>query len=297
MTGATSGIGAEAMKHLTQQPDTLIIAGARGRGRVVPKGTEIFPLDLSSLKSVRSFAEDVKRRSGATPIDTLILNAGATFGGNKQKTVDGFESTFATNHLAHYLLARLLWENMGNDSTILFTTSDTHDPSLKLPFPPKKLIPSELAHPINTSYQEGMRAYSSSKLCNLLTARAFETIALADKRRPKIIAYNPGLTPGTSLMGKPTAITKIMLPLVAYPILHLISIFRPAYSKNIPSRAGEALAELSLGKVTIPAGRLYASLVKGKITFPAPSALAQSNNAKDLLWKESAEMVGLSEKL
>jgi hypothetical protein len=55
--------------------------------------------------------------------------------------------------------------------------------------------------------------------------------------------------------------------------------------------------ELALGKVTLPTGRIYASLVKGKITFPDPSQLAQSNDAKDLLWRESATMVGLPDKM
>ena len=84
MTGATSGIGAEALKHLVQQSITLVIVGARGSGRIAPKGTEVIPLDLSSLKSVRSFSDEVNQRLGDTPIDMLILNAGATFGGNKQ---------------------------------------------------------------------------------------------------------------------------------------------------------------------------------------------------------------------
>jgi NAD(P)-dependent dehydrogenase (short-subunit alcohol dehydrogenase family) len=182
MTGATSGIGAEATKHLTKQPDTLIIVGARGSGRIAPKGTEVIPLDLSSLQSVRSFADDVKRRIGDTPIDILILNGGATFGGNKKKTIDGFESTFATNHLSHYLLARLLCPNLANEGRLLITTSDTHDPALHLPFPPKTMNPEELARPTTFSFSQGMRAYSSSKLCNLLTARSFGALDLVKKR-------------------------------------------------------------------------------------------------------------------
>lgn len=297
MTGATSGIGAEAIKHLTEQPDTLVIVGARGGNRAVPKGTELIALDLSSLKSVRFFAEDVIRKLAGNLIDVLILNAGATFGGNKLKSVDGYESTFATNHLAHYLLARLLWPAMSKGSTLLITTSDTHDPSLKLPFPPKSMNPQELAYPVDTSFSQGMRAYSSSKLCNILTARSLLAIELAEKKDITIVAYNPGLTPGTSLMGKPSAATKIFMPLLVYPLLKLISLFRPAFARNIPSRAGEALSELALGQVRLPEGRFYASLVKGKITFPNISQLAQSNEAKELLWKESAKMVGLPEKM
>lgn len=58
MTGATSGIGAEALKHLIAQPGTEIIIGARGKSEV--PGASVFLLDLSSLASVRSFAEAVK---------------------------------------------------------------------------------------------------------------------------------------------------------------------------------------------------------------------------------------------
>ncbi len=293
MTGATSGIGAEAIKYLRKEPSTLIIVGVRGTGREAPAGTELIRLDLSSLKSVRLFADEVKRRLGGTPIDILILNAGATFGGNKKKTVDGFESTFATNHLAHYLLARLLWPMIVKNGTLQITTSDTHDPSLHLPFPPRSMNPNELAFPTNTSYSEGMRAYSSSKLCNMLTALSFAEISLAGNDGIKVIAYNPGLTPGTSLMGKPSRLTKVIMPLLVYPLLWLISLFRPAFSRNIPSRAGEALEELALEKVTLPKGRIYASLVKGEITFPDPSQLARNNDARELLWKESAKMVGL----
>lgn len=97
MTGATNGIGAEALKHLVKGSDTRIFIGARGKNRIVPEGTEVLPVDLSSLQSVREFAELIKQKIGYESIDSLILNAGANFGKNIRPTVDGFEPTFATN--------------------------------------------------------------------------------------------------------------------------------------------------------------------------------------------------------
>src|SRR5262249_14907603 len=78
MTGATSGIGAQAVKQLAASPDTLVLTGVRGEGRIVP-GAEVFPLDLASLASVRAFADAVKRRLGEAKIEMLVLNAGAQF--------------------------------------------------------------------------------------------------------------------------------------------------------------------------------------------------------------------------
>lgn len=138
MTGATAGIGAETLKHFATLPDTNIYVGARGSGRMVPNGVEVLPLDLSSLKSVRSFADNIKQRLGNTKIDILVLNAGVQATDNKQRSEDGFELTFATNHLAHYLLARLFLPNLAKGGKIVITTSDTHDPAI-IPFGPKTL--------------------------------------------------------------------------------------------------------------------------------------------------------------
>ncbi|OJV90976.1 MAG: dehydrogenase [Bacteroidia bacterium 44-10] len=291
MTGATSGIGAEAIKHFAEQPDTLIIVGARGSGREVPEGTEVFPLDLSSLRSVYSFAEAVNQRLGNMPLDLLVLNAGIQLGSNGEKSVDGFELTFATNHLAHYLLARRLWMNMAKGGRLLITTSDTHDPAV-FPFAPKTMNPQELAYPAKTSR---MRAYASSKLCNLLMARSFAQLSIKEKRGISVIAYNPGLTAGTSLGAQSEAMKELQIAI--RPFLNVVSFFKPAFYMGNVEHSGEVLAELVLGKVTMPGNRIYASLVKNKITFPDPSKLAQSDEARDLLWKESAKMVGLLEKI
>lgn len=293
MTGATSGIGAETMKLLTKLENTLILIGARGSNRTAPQGTEILPLDLSSLISVREFATLVKSRIGDNQIDLLILNAGANFGNNTKQTIDGFEPTFATNHLSHYLLARLLWTNMSDNGKLIFTTSDTHDPEL-FPFGPKSLHPQELAHPLNPKLSKGMRAYAASKLCNILTARYFAESSLIKKKGISIIAYNPGATSGTALGGNQSAFAKFMMANILIPIMRLIGVFKPQFYVGSVQRAGEALAELSLNKVIPPPNKFYASLVKGKITFPNPSKLAQTKEAKEMLWNESAEMVGLT---
>jgi len=141
MTGATSGLGAAALKRLTAQPNTEIIVGARGSRDIA--GATVLPLDLSSLESVRTFAEAVKERLGDAQINALILNAGAQFR-QEQRSADGFEMTVAVNHLAHYLLARLLMPCMAEGGRLVITTSDTHG---QWPLAPKTLDPEALAHP------------------------------------------------------------------------------------------------------------------------------------------------------
>uniref|UniRef100_UPI00192CA2D5 SDR family NAD(P)-dependent oxidoreductase n=1 Tax=Halococcus hamelinensis TaxID=332168 RepID=UPI00192CA2D5 len=79
MTGATSGIGEHAVHRIASQPDTQVIIGARGSGRVVPEGSTVVHLDLASLESVRTFADAVKHRLADDRIDMLVLNAGVQY--------------------------------------------------------------------------------------------------------------------------------------------------------------------------------------------------------------------------
>ena len=284
MTGATSGIGAHALAHLTASPNTKIIVGARG-GRDVPNAT-VLPLDLASLQSVRDFAAAVKQHLGGNKIDMLVLNAGAQFR-HAERSVDGFEMTFAVNHLSHYLLARLLLPEIAEGGRIVITTSDTHDPA-KMPLGPRTLDPEALAHPTKDSRA---RAYPASKLCNLLTARSLAASADATARHITVIAYNPGFTGGTSLSGDSSVQRAVMVAL--RPVLRFLSLFLSQLYMSTPEQSGDALAQLVLGHVTPPPGNVYASHVRGKITFPEASKLAQNDDARDLLWRESATMVAL----
>jgi NAD(P)-dependent dehydrogenase (short-subunit alcohol dehydrogenase family) len=280
MTGGTGGFGAVAAKRIFDTPNTRLILGARDNKN---SSIETLPLDLARLSNVRSFVQSLTKKLDGTKIDGLIMNAGAQFRNTKHRTGDGFESTFAINHLAHYLLLRLLTSSLAKNATIVITTSDVHDPKM-VPFGPKELDPGGLAHPKDKGkgFIPGIKAYASSKLCDLLTARAFKVSTDAQINGMRVIAYNPGLTPGTLLFRAWPWWAKLMMAVA--------SKLRPV---NTIEQAGNAIADLGLGTIVAPSGRIYASLVKGKLTWPDPSDLAQSDTAMRGLWMESAQMVGL----
>jgi NAD(P)-dependent dehydrogenase (short-subunit alcohol dehydrogenase family) len=285
MTGGTAGFGAIAAKKISATPNTKLILGARDTKN---SSIDALPLDLARLADVRSFVQALTKTLDGTKIDVLILNAGAQFGNTRHRTEDGYESTFAINHLAHYLLLRLLTPNLAKNATVVITTSDVHDPEMN-PLGPKELDPETLAHPNakRDGFIPGFRAYSSSKLCDLLTARAFEAATEAQTNGVRVVAYNPGLTPDTSLYRAWPWWAKLMMASAAA--------VRPLAGINTIEQAGNAIADLGLGTIVPPTGRTYASLVKGKLTWPDPSELAQSDATMKGLWVESAYMVGLPE--
>lgn len=288
MTGATNGIGAHALAGIARQPGTTVLVGARGSDRPVPAGVEVLPLDLSSFQSVRSFAASVTARLHGRRIDALVLNAGTQASNAVTHTADGFETTFGVNHLAHYLLARLLAPQLATGGRLILTTSDTHDPAVT-PLAPKSLDPQALAHPDGA----GMRSYTASKLCNLLTARSFAVDPALVARGVTTYAFNPGFTVGTNLGGRSPRAKKI-LGAVVVPIFRVIGRFKPEYNPGRPERAGEVLADLITGTLTPPPGQLYVSVLQGAVTYPDPSELAMNDTVRDDLWRQSAAMVGLA---
>ncbi len=294
MTGATAGLGAHAAELIAAWPAIRLFIGARGGGRTGPEGAEILPLDLASLASVRVFAEAMKQRLGAQPINMLILNGGVQYSDANQSSTDGFEATFAVNHLAHYLLARLLLPYVAEGGRLVITTSDTHDPRIN-PLAPRSLDPQKLAIPGSSRAPgAGMRAYSASKLCNLLTARSLAGLDEVKARQIEVIAYNPGFTVGTSLMrSAPGWMRSLLGGPFGRPLLLLVSRFLSQLYPGTPERAGDVLAQLALGELTPPPGRTYVSLVRGDVTFPDPARLALSDETRDHLWRESATMVGI----
>ncbi len=285
MTGATAGFGLFAATSLVDAGHTLTI-GARApqnlptaiAGRLRPQ-----MLDLDSLASVRRFAAVV----GSEPIDVLLLNAGLQLA-RPAVSADGFERTFAVNHLAHYLLLRLLVDKLRPGGRIILTGSGTHDPAEKTPVTaPIHANTEYLAFPERDPQREhrvrqaGFRAYSSSKLCNIMTARE------AAKRYPAItvMSYDPGYVPHTGL-GRDNP--KWIATLVSY-IVPLI--MRRDRSSTIP-RSGQFLAELAVSDGYANSPGSYWAVRGAQLLQIAPSTLARDDAACAALWEDSAKLVG-----
>ncbi len=129
MTGGSSGFGQIAIKEFLKAHDVRIVLGVRNGKNI--RGVETIDLDLNSLTKVHSFAEKVIQKLGANKINALVLNAGTNTSDINNRTIDGFETVFAVNHLAHYLLIRLLLPYMAEGAIIVITTSGYPRPCRK----------------------------------------------------------------------------------------------------------------------------------------------------------------------
>lgn len=105
------------------------------------------------------------------------------------------------NHLGHYLLLRLLAPSLARNAIVVLTTSNTHYPKFSPVAPFAFVDAQELAHQDlgkgprgDVAFESGFRAYATSKLYNLLTARAFANSTEVKARRLRIISYNPSYT-------------------------------------------------------------------------------------------------------
>ncbi|MGD9792878.1 MAG: oxidoreductase [Acidimicrobiia bacterium] len=135
ITGASSGIGLEASRSLARAGATVVMANrnpeksAAALADVVSSvpgaKVESVELDLTSLASVRAAAAEVLARH--PKIDLLINNAGV-MATPFERTVDGFELQFGTNHLAHFLFTNLLLRAVvaAAPSRIVNLTSNGH---------------------------------------------------------------------------------------------------------------------------------------------------------------------------
>ncbi|KAL5992055.1 Short-chain dehydrogenase TIC 32 B, chloroplastic [Asimina triloba] len=174
VTGGASGIGTETVRVLALHGAHVIIAArnleaANDAKQLILEDNpaariDILKLDLSSLKSVRAFADAFIEMD--LPLNLLINNAGVMFC-PYQLSADGIEMQFATNYLGHFLLTNLLLEKMKHTAR----DSGIEGRIVNL---------SSIAH-IHT-YEEGIRfdrlndesgysdkkAYGQSKLANIL---------------------------------------------------------------------------------------------------------------------------------
>lgn len=193
ITGCNGGLGKAVVAEFLQSSNATTYKGQFGvrspstatalqailAASPSAKEHEIITLDLSTLSSVRSCAQDINLRvqSGIIPpIRALVLNAALQHVKGQTFTNDGLESNFAVNYLANFLLVLLLLPSMDKEmGRVVLTSSWTHDPSHPLnghiKDPSHKIIvhdPHDLAKPKEDDkpgdeYNAGMRRYGMSK--------------------------------------------------------------------------------------------------------------------------------------
>ena len=191
VTGATSGIGRVTALELAHMGANVVLAGrdpARCAATAIDireesrnPAVEYLVADLSSQDQVRRLAEEFKRDHQR--LDVLVNNAGAVYMG-RQYNAGGIEMTFALNHLSYFLLTNLLLDVLcaSAPARVVNVASVAHQQA--------KLNLSDVHDP---GRYFGFRAYSRSKLCNVLftyeLARRLEgTGVTANTLQPGLVA-------------------------------------------------------------------------------------------------------------
>ncbi len=141
VTGGNRGLGFATSKKLAQRGVGVILtsrdaqrgaeAVAAIRAEVPGADVRTLSLDLASLASVRRFADEF--HALGLPLHILLNSGGGMMVGDKARfTKDGFELTFGTNHLGHFLLTNLLLDDLKQSAParVITVSSQTHIPGV-----------------------------------------------------------------------------------------------------------------------------------------------------------------------
>ena len=275
VTGGTNGIGKATAQALAQMGATVLIIGrdAQKTSRVVQeiraassnKNVGSLLADLSSQQEVRRLAKEFK--SKYSHLHVLLNNAGGFFL-QRQLSVDGFEMTFALNHLASFLLTDLLLDTIkaSAPARIINVSSGAHA-SGKIEFD-------------NLQGERGFspRAYDNSKLANILF-----TMELSRRLEGSGVTVN-ALHPGFVATGFAKNNGRV--------IAALVSIFAPLVARSPAKGAQTSIYLASSPSVGGMTGKYFHD---SHVTPSAPQATDMVVARK--LWDVSAKMVHLVEKV
>jgi NAD(P)-dependent dehydrogenase (short-subunit alcohol dehydrogenase family) len=272
VTGANSGVGFEAARSLARLgAQVVMVCRSRERGEVarekIRRSTPSARLrleitDLGRLSEVRELGSTLL--SDLPAIHALVNNAGV-YRGRLERTEDGYERTFAVNHLSHFLLTQLLLPRLlAEGGRVINVSSDGHRRSELSPESLEEVARGRRAY-------NGVVAYCDSKLANVLfaneLARRYQASELAAcSMHPGVLAtriWNQDLTLFSGFM----------------------SLFKPFMGR--PTVGGAAVTFLAREQAEGIHGRYFH---KQKEVAAAP--LAHDARLARSLWELSLELTG-----
>ncbi len=273
VTGSTHGIGLATARALAEMGATVLVHGRDGvRARAVARtlgrdtgnrNVRSVHADFAELAQVRRLAQELE--SGLPRLDVLINNAGV-MGAPRARSADGYDLTFAVNHLAPFLLTNLLLGKLRQSAParIIVVASEAH-----------RRAALDFGDLMNARVPGFLTAYERSKLANLLLVRSLAR-RLAGSG-VSVNALHPGLVASHLFRGLPLPLRLLLL---GPGRLAMISTERGAlgavYLASAPGLAGES-------------GGYYR-----RCRRVAPSAEAESDADAERLWLESARLTGLA---
>jgi NAD(P)-dependent dehydrogenase (short-subunit alcohol dehydrogenase family) len=285
ITGANTGIGFEAAKVLAERGATVVLACrtparaadavARIRATAPRAPLHTVRLDLESLASVRQAAEEIRARHPR--LDLLINNAGGTRP-RYARTVDGFESTLAANHLGPFALTGLLLDTL-------------------LPVPGSRIVTvASIGHRRGTihfddlHFEHGYRympAYFQSKLANLMFTYELQRRLAAAGAGTIAVAAHPG-NARTEFGRDMGAFVRVVMS----PRLRLLTswLLQSAHMGALATLRAAVDPAARGGDYYGPPGR---SQFTGHPTKVDSSALSHDVEAQRRLWQESERLTGV----
>ncbi|MFR9800331.1 oxidoreductase [Streptomyces sp. MS06] len=271
VTGANSGIGSVTAQALARAGAHVVLAvrdEARGRAAAarMSGSTEVRRLDLADLASVREFAS-----AWDGPLNLLVNNAGVMML-PRQRTRDGFEMQFGTNHLGHFALTNLLLPQV-TDRVVTVSSGAHRWSGAVIHFDDLDL---------DADYTP-QRAYAQSKLANLLFTLELQRRLTESGSPVRALAAHPGYAATNLQSHTANPAARVFLKLGnrlfaqsdeagALPTLYAAVRDLPGASYVGPDGMGE---------------------MRGAPTLVGRSRAASDPEAARRLWEASAELTGV----
>jgi NAD(P)-dependent dehydrogenase (short-subunit alcohol dehydrogenase family) len=294
VTGANSGIGMVAARELAGKGAKVIVAcrdTSKGESAAMEMRTglaadetdadlEVRAIDLADLGSVREFAAGMIA-DYSEGIDLLINNAGV-MAPPRQETADGNEMQFGTNHLGHFALTGLLFDQLKKrtGSRVVTVSSNAHKMG--------KINFDDLQ-----SERRYMRwsAYGQSKLANLVFAIDLQKRIDEAGLQMKSMAAHPGLS-ATNLGSAGTGTGNGLVNLLTTPILKFSDAFiaQDADAGAQPTLFAAVSPGLPGGTYVGPDG---IGEHRGSPTVVTPRKAAHNHEIAERLWEKSVELTGV----